>query len=94
MLAGQRRLAGGLEFCDSWHPTHESTSPGIAVNQLRMTCSARPSASSGCTAIGVLAGTRKLAEPSASTGTVPRMRRPSHGPSMPMLMCPPMPGYA
>ena len=32
----------------------------MAVNQLRIICSARPRSSSGCTAIGVLAGTVKF----------------------------------
>ena len=27
----------GPEFCFSWQPAHETFSPGIAVNQLRMT---------------------------------------------------------
>ena len=67
----------------SWQPTQETVSPGMAVNQLRISWSALPSASSGCTAIGVLAGTAKYAEPSSATGTVPSTRRTSHGPSMP-----------
>ena len=86
-----RLLMGGAEFDSSWQPTQESVSPGIAVYQLRMTCSARPSASSGCTAIGVLAGTLNIAEPSPLTGTVPRIRWTSHGPSMPTARSPPMP---
>ena len=96
MSRGARWLAsvgrvGGLVLRFSWQPTQETTSPGMAVNQLRMSCRALPSASSGCTAIGVLAGTRNKAEPSASTGTVPRIRLMSHGPSMPTTPCgPPM----
>jgi hypothetical protein len=35
------------------------TSPGIAVNQLRISWTAFPSASSGCKLIGVFAGTLK-----------------------------------
>ena len=84
-------LPSGARFWLSWQPMHDTISPGMAVNQLRITATALPSASSGCTASGVLAGALKLAEPSLSTGTVPQMRRPSQGPSMPMLMCPPMP---
>ena len=65
----------------------------MPVNQLRINCRALPSASSGCTAIGVLAGIRKTAEPSSSTGTVPTIRLMSQGPSMPTTPCgPPMPG--
>ena len=85
-------LASGDEFCVSWQPGQEKFSPGMAVYQLRMSCRALPSESRGCTATGVLAGTLKLAEPSDSTGTVPRMRWTSQGPSMPILICPPMPG--
>jgi len=39
----------------SWQPMHEKLSPGMAVYQLRMSWMALPSASSGCTATGVLA---------------------------------------
>ena len=65
------RLGGEL-FPPSWQPTQDADSPGMAVNQLRINWSALPSASSGWSAIGVLAG------------TVPSTRRTSHGPSMPM----------
>ena len=58
------RFEGGVVLRFSWQPTHEMISPGIAVYQLRMICRALPSASSGCTAIGVLAGTLNSAEPS------------------------------
>ena len=63
----------------------------MAVYQLRISCRALPSASSGWTAIGVLAGTRKAAEPSSSTGTVPRIRIASHGPAAADLV---RPGHA
>ena len=82
-LASVKRTGGEL-FCSSWHPTHDSVSPGMAVIHERIRASALPSSSRGWTAIGVLAGTRKKAEPSASTGTVPMMRRISQGPSMPI----------
>ena len=55
----------GVLFCCSWQPTQVATSPGIAVYHERMTCNARPLESRGCTASGVLAGTRKRAEPSS-----------------------------
>ncbi len=42
--------------------------------------------------IGVLAGTRNAAEPSASTGTVPSIRITSQGPPQPILSGPAMPG--
>ena len=48
----------------------------------------------GRTAIGVFAGIRTTAEPSGLTGAVPRMRRISQGPSIPMEPYnPPTPGY-
>ena len=47
----------------------------------RICCWALPSASNGCTKIGVLAGTRNSAEPSWLTGTVPRIRFTSQPPS-------------
>ena len=37
----------GVPFCGSWQPTQERTSPGMAVNQLRINCTAFPSSSSG-----------------------------------------------
>ena len=42
---GTRRAAsvgrtGGAVLWDSWHPAQESTSPGIAVNQLRISARA------------------------------------------------------
>ena len=84
-------LLGGPSFCRSWQPTHESTSPGMAVNQLRITCWALPSASSGCTKIGVLAGTRNRAEPSSFTGTVPRIFFTSQPPSQRRARVSPLP---
>jgi len=82
----------GAVFCGSWQPEHCTTSPGMAVIQLRMSCMALPSSSRGCREIGVLAGMRNLAEPSGFTGTVPSTRLMSHGPSMPITpRSPPIP---
>ena len=53
------RGARATKLCFSWHPAQERYSPLRAVNQLRITCRDCPSASSGWTAIGVLAGTLK-----------------------------------
>ena len=39
-------LAGGAQFCRSWQPMQLSVSPGMAVNQLRISARARPSPSS------------------------------------------------
>ena len=50
---------GGELLTLSWQPTQETGSPGMAVNQLLINWSALPSASSGWSAIGVLAGTVK-----------------------------------
>ena len=87
----RERRGGGAEFWPSWQPTQESTSPGMAVIQLRINCKALPSASSGWMERGTLAGTRNRAEPSSATGTVPKIRLMSHGPSMPTTPCgPPM----
>ena len=68
----------GIVFWSSWQPTQDTTSPGIPVSQLRIHCTARPSASSGWRETGVLAGILKIAEPSSSTGTVPSRRLISH----------------
>ena len=70
-------------FCGSWQPEQDWSSPGMTVSQLRISCRARPCASSGWSETGVLAGISKYAEPSASTGTVPMMRTTSQGPSNP-----------
>ena len=41
------RQGGGVErFCRSWQPMQLSVSPGMAVNQLRISARARPSPSS------------------------------------------------
>ena len=77
-----RSADGGPLFCRSWQPTQEAVSPGIAAYQLRINCWAFPSASSGWTKTGVLAGTRKIADPSSWTGTVPRIFFTSHPPSL------------
>ncbi len=50
--------------------------------------------SSGWTEIGVLAGMVNRAEPSPSTGTVPRIRFTSQPASAPTLWCPPRPRWA
>jgi hypothetical protein len=89
MVASVRRL-GTESFGLSWHPTQERISPGIAVNQLRMSCSDSPFSLIGCTASGVFAGTVKSADPSSSTGTVPRMRLTSHPPSSATCWWPPI----
>ena len=44
----RRRHSAGV----SWQPTQESVSPGMTVNQLRISCTALPSPSSACTASG------------------------------------------
>jgi hypothetical protein len=76
---------GGAVFCGSWQPAHWTVSPGIAVIQLRISCNALPSPSSGWSESGVLAGMRNFAEPSAATGTVPSTRLMSHGPLTPIV---------
>jgi len=64
-VAARVARAGTTLFCGSCTDA-ETTSPGIAVSQLRISCSALPSRSRGCTEIGVLAGTRNSAEPSGA----------------------------
>ena len=62
------------ERLSSWQPVHETRSPGMPTIQERMSCTAWPFSSSGCTEIGVFAGISKQALPSLSMSTVPRMR--------------------
>jgi hypothetical protein len=82
LMARVSRLTAA-ELCDSWQPLHETNSPGMAVNQLRINCRALPLSSSGWMEIGVRAGTRKKAEPSGSTGSMPSTCFGSQGPSAP-----------
>ena len=66
---GARRAASAgrlseTSFCGSWQPAQDTASPGMPTNQLRMSCSAWPCSSSGCSDSGELAGILKCAEPS------------------------------
>ena len=41
-MAAAVAVTGGARCAASWQPTHESVSPGMAVNQLRINCRALP----------------------------------------------------
>ena len=77
----------------SWQPVQETRSPGMPVTHERISWSAAPSASSGWSEIGVLAGISKQQEPSDSTSTVPSTRlmsQPDSTRSSPGVECPPV----
>ena len=71
----------------SWQPRQETCSPGMPTSQLRMSCTARPSASSGWMEIGVLTGAVKKTVPRSSTGAVPSTYFASQLDSTPMPSC-------
>ena len=58
----------------SWQPMHPTVSPGCSVTKLCIRLTARSCSSSATKKTLRIAGTSKWAEPSASTGTVPRTR--------------------
>ena len=58
----------------SWQPTQLVVSPGITLTKLCIRLTDRSFSSSATKNSGRRAGTSKYAEPSGSTGTVPRIR--------------------
>lgn len=78
MLARRPRAAfGRFATADrrfSWHPAHPVVSPGLEIVPLRIDCTIIPFSSSNWKYTNRSAGTSTYADPSASTGAVPRIR--------------------